>query len=51
MLIEFVGGLCIVVGLFTRFWAAAAAVEMGVLTFYIYWATALAGSAAAMRTR
>jgi putative oxidoreductase len=38
MLIEFVGGLCIAVGLFTRFWAAAAAVEMGVLTFYIYWA-------------
>src|SRR5262249_1883951 len=37
MLIEFVGGLCIMVGLFTRFWAAAAAVEMGVLTFYIYW--------------
>jgi putative oxidoreductase len=37
MLIEFVGGLCIIAGLFTRFWAAAAAVEMGVLTFYIYW--------------
>jgi putative oxidoreductase len=37
MLIEFVGGLCIVAGFFTRFWAAAAAVEMGVLTFYIYW--------------
>lgn len=38
MLIEFVGGLCIAAGLFTRFWAAAAAVEMAVLTFYIYWA-------------
>ena len=37
MLIEFVGGICITIGLFTRFWAAAAAVEMGVLTFYIYW--------------
>ena len=37
MLIEFVGGLCITVGLFTRFCAAAAAVEMAVLTFYIYW--------------
>ena len=37
MLIEFVGGLSIIVGLFTRFWAAAAAVEMAVLTFYIYW--------------
>ena len=39
MLIEFVGGLCIIAGLFTRFWAAAAAVEMAVLTFYIYWGT------------
>jgi putative oxidoreductase len=37
MLIEFVGGLCIIIGLFTRFWAAAAAIEMAVLTFYIYW--------------
>jgi putative oxidoreductase len=37
MLIEFVGGLCIIAGLFTRFWAAAAAIEMAVLTFYIYW--------------
>ena len=37
MLIEFVGGICITIGLFTRFWAAAAAVEMGVLTFYLYW--------------
>ena len=37
MLIEFVGGLAIIAGLFTRFWAAAAAIEMAVLTFYIYW--------------
>lgn len=37
MLIEFVGGLCIIAGFFTRFWAAAAAIEMAVLTFYIYW--------------
>jgi len=37
MMIEFVGGLCIALGLFTRFFAAAAAIEMAVLTFYIYW--------------
>ena len=37
MLIEFVGGICIAIGLFTRFFAAAAAVLMGVLTFYIFW--------------
>ena len=37
MLIEFVGGLCIALGLATRFFAAAAAVEMAVLTFVIYW--------------
>ena len=38
MVIEFVGGICIALGLFTRFFAAAAAIEMAVLTFYIYWA-------------
>jgi putative oxidoreductase len=37
MLIEFVGGLAIILGLFTRFFAAAAAIEMAVLTFVIYW--------------
>ncbi|MBX9760527.1 MAG: DoxX family protein [Beijerinckiaceae bacterium] len=37
MLIELVGGVCIALGLFTRFFAAAAAIEMAVLTFYIYW--------------
>jgi len=37
MVIEFIGGLCIAVGLATRFFAAAAAIEMAVLTFYIYW--------------
>ena len=35
--VEFGGGICIVLGLFTRFWAAAIAIEMGVLTFYLYW--------------
>lgn len=37
MIIEFIGGICIALGLFTRFFAAAAAIEMAVLTFYIYW--------------
>jgi|SRR5690348_232369 len=35
--IEFVGGICIVLGLFTRFFAAAIALEMGYLTFIHYW--------------
>jgi len=37
LLIEFVGGVCVALGLFTRFWAAAAAVEMGIITFGVYW--------------
>jgi putative oxidoreductase len=36
--IEFVGGICITVGLFTRFFAAAVAIEMAYLTFVQYWA-------------
>lgn len=35
--VELGGGVCIVLGLFTRFWAAAIAIEMAVLTFYLYW--------------
>jgi putative oxidoreductase len=35
---EFFGGLCISIGMFTRFFAAAAAIEMGYLTFIQYWA-------------
>jgi putative oxidoreductase len=35
--IEFVGGLAIALGLFTRFFAAAVAIEMGYLTFVLYW--------------
>src|SRR5262249_36126690 len=34
--IEFVGGIALILGLFTRFFAAAAAIEMAVIT-YIYW--------------
>ncbi|HEX9463754.1 MAG TPA: DoxX family protein [Alphaproteobacteria bacterium] len=36
--IEFVGGICVAIGLFTRFWAAAVAVEMGIITL-AYWPT------------
>ena len=34
--IEFVGGIALIVGLFTRFWAAAAAIEMAVI-MWLYW--------------
>jgi putative oxidoreductase len=36
-IVELGGGICIALGLLTRFWAAAIAIEMGVLTFYLYW--------------
>src|SRR5215467_5254078 len=35
LMIEFVGGIALIVGLFTRFFAAAAAVEMLVITFLL----------------
>jgi putative oxidoreductase len=35
--VEGLGGLCIILGLFTRFFAAANAIEMGFLTFILYW--------------
>jgi len=38
LVVEGIGGLCIILGLFTRFWAAANAIEMAFLTFVIYWA-------------
>ncbi|MGC1466911.1 MAG: DoxX family protein [Pseudolabrys sp.] len=37
LVVEFVGGICIALGLFTRFFAAAVAIEMGVITFVAYW--------------
>jgi putative oxidoreductase len=49
--IELGGGICIALGLFTRFWAAAVAIEMGVLTFYLYWGMGFPGSTAATNTR
>jgi len=35
--IELAGGIGITIGLFTRFFAAAVAIEMGYLTFVQYW--------------
>lgn len=35
--VEGLGGLCIILGLFTRFFAAANAIEMAFLTFVVYW--------------
>ena len=35
--VEFFGGICITIGMFTRFFAAAAAIEMAYLTFIQYW--------------
>ena len=37
--VEGLGGLCIIVGLFTRFFAAAAALELAFITFALYWPT------------
>jgi putative oxidoreductase len=34
--IEFVGGIALVLGLFTRFWAAAAAIELAIISV-LYW--------------
>ena len=39
--IEFVGGIALMLGLFTRFWAAAAAIEMLLITM-LYWKTGFA---------
>jgi putative oxidoreductase len=35
--VEFVGGICIALGLFTRFFAAAAAIEMAIICFTVFW--------------
>ena len=35
--VEFLGGLCIALGLFTRVFAAAVAIELGYITFGLYW--------------
>lgn len=35
--VEFVGGVCVIFGLFTRFFAAAVAIELAYITFDLYW--------------
>jgi putative oxidoreductase len=44
LFIEFVGGIAIIIGLFTRFFAAAAAIEM-LLIMFIYWKNGFAWTA------
>jgi putative oxidoreductase len=39
--IEFVGGIALILGLFTRFWAAAAAIEMALISWG-YWGNGFA---------
>jgi len=34
---EFVGGICIALGLFTRFFAPAAAIDLAIITFTVFW--------------
>ena len=35
--LEFAGGIAIALGLFTRFFAAAAAIELAYITFVVFW--------------
>ena len=37
VLTEFIGGICIALGLFTRFFAAVAAIELAIITFTVFW--------------
>jgi putative oxidoreductase len=41
LVIEFIGGIALILGLFTRFFAAAAAIEMLIITA-VYWKTGFA---------
>jgi putative oxidoreductase len=34
---EFIGGICIAAGLFTRFFAPAAAIDLAIITFGVFW--------------
>ena len=36
-ILEFGGGICIALGLFTRLFAAAAAIELAIITFGVFW--------------
>lgn len=35
--VEFIGGICIVLGLYTQFFAAAAAIDLAIITFTVFW--------------
>ena len=35
--LEFIGGIAIALGLFTRFFTAAAAIELAIITFTVFW--------------
>jgi putative oxidoreductase len=48
--VEFFGGIAIAAGLFTRFFAAAIAIELLVVTL-VHWPQGLAGAIAAMNIR
>lgn len=37
MATETIGGFCVAIGFLTRFWAAAIAIEMAVITFKVQW--------------
>jgi putative oxidoreductase len=41
--IETVGAVCVALGLFTRFFAAAAAIDLAVITFGVFWPRGFAG--------
>ena len=42
LIIEFVGGIALILGLFTRFFAAALAIEFAVITFVAHWSAGFA---------
>jgi len=45
MLLESVGGVCLVIGLFTRFFAAALAIEMGIAFLFVHFSKGFAAGA------
>src|ERR1043165_671275 len=45
MFLEAVGGVCLIIGLFTRFFAAALAIEMLIALFAVHWARGYAAGA------
>ncbi len=42
MFLESVGGVCLIIGLFTRFFAAALAIEMGIALIFVHYAKGFA---------